>query len=417
MSTNDPSGGVSIVVADPGSQAPARALPAKVVDNDKLAKTKPERVVPADAIIPDRGWPKIRYAVNSFFRRPDLVPAINAEQRAELHHKARTAYEQALVGRLIHLASLGVQPVICVANVKSSGKSSTALGMGTVIAEYTRKMTILIPSTANTATVTVGRMAGITGNMLPIDEYLTHVRMYGTFRTLERRLPRTKWGLGVIVESNNSSANDADDALIVPYMEAIDVTLPNVSALILDLGNDNISRRSIATQAARLSNVLVLPFMEDAPVTHVSLKDTIKFYNTDDGIPEDVWHELYSNFRNKEATGITVPTREKVNRSILVATKAGGKVDFDHFARSSDQGVNSADLKPWNGTGICVPSDASIGRKDAAGELMPFDFDAIGQETKISYLELAVASYELVGAQTGTEIGEPMVANLPRKAH
>lgn len=427
MTIHDPSGGV-LEIAARGTDGAKRAIknePGEKQANTTASKSaqpvvapKPERVPPADAIIPDRGWPNIRYAINCFFKRPDLVPRINAAQQAALYHQSRVDYRQELIHRLKELAALGIQPVIVVGNVKSAGKTSTSIGVGTVIAEHTRKMVVAIPSTAHTATATIGVMSGVNGNVLTCEEYLHHVDRYGTYRTLEERLPRTDWGLGVIVESSDSSANDADDALIVPYMRAIDVTLPNVSALILDLGNDNISKRSIATQAARLGHVLVLPFMLDAPVTHKSLSMTMKGYNTDDGIPADVWAELYESFQNKATTGLSVSTREKVSHSILVATKASpeDEVDFSHYALVDTQNTHAVDLPPWRGTGICVPNEPSIGRK-VDGNLVPFDYTAIQLETDISYLEIAVASYEITGYQTGANIGDPMVANLPQSSH
>ncbi|MEO5949432.1 MAG: hypothetical protein ABIP74_03440 [Candidatus Saccharimonas sp.] len=428
MSNTDPSGGFQEIYAKGEGMNNVAGKEVSITEQEQAEEVTPKsttevqptpkakRVAPTGAIIPDRGWPMFQYMVNRSFGRPDLVPAINAAQRAELYHQSRVVYADELVLRLKYLAGLGIQPIICVANVKSSTKTSTVLGVGTVIAEHTRKMTVAMPSTANTATGTIGEMAGITGDVLTIEEYLHHVDQYGTFRTLEQKLPRTNWGLGVIVESSDSAANDEDDALIAPYMRAIDVTLPNVSALILDLGNDNISKRSIATQAARLSHVLVFPFMFDAPVTHNSLSKTMKGYNTDDGIPEDVWNEFYENFHNKDATGLTVATREKVRRSILVATKADSGVDFAHYALSDSQSAYADDRKPWDGTGICVPNEPSIGRK-IDGKLVPFDYEAIGLETNISYLEIAVASYEITGVQQGMNIGTPLVAHLPRSIH
>ena len=330
------------------------------------------------------------------------------------HHAKRVMLRQMLVRRLKFLAAQGVQPVIVIANSKSAGKTSTAIGVGTAISEHTRKVVVALPSTANTATVTIGMMAGIPDNALTVEELLLNIDLYGSYRTLDEKLPRTDWGLGVVIESSRSSANDSDDALIAPYMKAIDATLPNVSALILDLGNDNISRTSIALQAARLGHVLVFPFMLDAPVTHGSLSTTMKAYSSDNGIPEDVEKTLYGNFANRSATGLSIPTPEKVRTSILVATRTNPEegVNFKHFASSGEQNSGTPDLTPWDGTGICVPNEPSIGRK-VDGKLVPYDYDEISPETDIAYLEIAVACFEITCAQQGRDIGEPMVAHLP----
>lgn len=337
---------------------------------------------------------------------------LERQQAEQAQHQARLDYREALIVRLRYLANEGIQPIFTVANIKSATKSATAIGLGTVIAQYTRGMTLLIPSTANTATVTAGQMAGIAGNVISIDEYLDGIKEFGAYRQLSSRTPRTKEGLRVIVEAGSSAANEDDANKVVPFVEAIDVTLPNVDALILDLGNDNISKRSIALQAARLAHVLILPFVPADPITHTTLRKTVDGYNTDEGIPEDVWSELFAEFRNVDATGLNIKTRDKTHRSILVATKTSDEVDFASYVLS-EQSASADDLPPWAGTGITVPEEPVWKWKTEDGKLRPFDYSKIHLETDISYLRLAVAGYELAGVATGTDIGKPMVANLP----
>lgn len=338
---------------------------------------------------------------------------LERQQADEARHQARLDYREQLIDRLRYLANAGIQPIFTVANIKSATKSATAIGLGTVIAQYTRGMTLLIPSTANTATVTAGQMAGIVGRDVSIDDYLQGIENFGVYRQLSARTPRTKEGLRVIVEAGSSAANEDDANKVVPFVKAIDVTLPNVDALILDLGNDNISKRSIATQAARLAHVVILPFVPDDPITHTTLRKTIDGYNTDEGIPADVWTELFAEFRNVDATGLNIKTRDKINHSILVATKASGKVDFASYVLM-EQSASADDLPPWAGTGITVPEEPVWKWKTEDGKLRPFDYSKILLETDISYLMLAVAGYELTGVATGVDIGAPMVANVPK---
>lgn len=337
---------------------------------------------------------------------------LERRQADQARHQARVDYREALIVRLRYLANEGIQPIFTVANIKSATKSATAIGLGTVIAQYTRGMTLLIPSTANTATVTVGQMAGIAGKDVSVDEYLDGIKEFGAYRQLSSRTPRTKEGLRVIVEAGSSAANEDDANKVVPYVEAIDVTLPNVDALIFDLGNDNISKRSIALQAARLAHVLILPFVPAEPPTVTTLMRTVDGYNTDEGIPEDVQQELYAEFRNVDATGLNIKTRDKVHHSILVASKTSAEVDFASYVLS-EQSASADDLPPWAGTGITVPEEPVWKWKTEDGKLRPFDYSKIELETDISYLRLAVAGYELTGVATGVNIGTPMVANLP----
>lgn len=390
-----------------------------LVKASETASKPPKHVVPEGAILPDRGWPKIQYwIISKLFRRPDKVPDITIEQRRELELNAKLSYKDQLIARLRFLANMGIRPIIVVANIKSAGKSTDSIGMATVIAEYARNMVLLVPSTTNTATATAGLMAGITGDAITVDEYMQNIKIYGAYRALSQKVPRTKNGLGVIVEDSKSAADVDDASKVKLFMEMIDVTIPNVDVLVLDLGNDNISLRSIALQAARLGHVLNFPFLMDNPVTHDTLRRTLDGYNTDAGIPDEIREELYQGFENRSYTGVDITTQDKVEHSIVIANKvpAGTHVDFTDFTRSRSQGASAVDLPTWKGTGIGVPDEPSFARNDAAGTLLPFDLAAIKLETEISYLEAAVANFEVTGFQTKVAIGTPMVANIPSLA-
>jgi len=401
-------------------------------------------VAPVPLFVPLSGWRKYMYSLSPTFgdkyrtttrSRKDLkiLDAKHAEGLADhavfmtnlvnqahaealdIDHSMKLALKARLIERLRFLSNLGIQPIIVVSNIKSAGKSTYAIGIGETIAEYTRKNPLLIPSTANTATATAGLMAGVQGNLITVDDYMRDIKQYGAYRALESVVPRTKNGLGVIVEDSKSAA-DADDASKVKeFMHMIDVTLPNVTVLILDLGNDNISRRSIALQAARLGHVINFAFLMDNMVTHETLTRTVSGYNTDFGIPEEIEEELYKEFENKHATGLFVPTRDKVEHSIAVANKVPNSypIDFSDFMRPKTQDATTADVPTWGGTGVSVPNEPSFSRKDAGGKLLPFDLDAISLDTQISYLQGAVANFEIAGFNTGFDIGEPMVAKLP----
>lgn len=366
----------------------------------------------ADKALQDEYWEEVARVRQQLAEDDERARQKQAEEN---RLKARQAYKQALVDRLKFLANLGVQPIICVANVKSATKSATSIGIGSAIAEYCRNMSLIIPSTANSATVTVGAMSGISGKKITIDTYLEKIKEYGDYRALNHHTPRTHQGLRVIVEDSSSAANEDDANKVLPFVKAIDVSLPNVDVLIFDLGNDNISKRSIALQAARLAHVLVMPFAPDTPITRTTLRSTIAGYISDTGIPEDVWQEMYDPFEHKAATGLNVSVRDKVKNSILVASKTSGPVDFAGYAIPK-QSADAEDVAPWAGTGITVPYEPIWERKDADGEPVPFDYSLIGLETEIGYLEIAVAAFEITGHLNKVAIGTPLVANIKESA-
>jgi hypothetical protein len=393
-----------------------REVPAK--------KTKAPRQVPPGAIVPDRGWPKVKYWLWKSRMLPEKhFPQINAKQRAELDYMAMLDYKTRLIERLRWLANMGITPILLFANNKSAGKSTAAMGVGNTIKWYTQKSTIAMPATANTATASIGEMSGIEGNLISVSEFARDLKKYDTTVAIEKRLPLTKWGLGVLVEDDNSAADEDDAEYTKSFMDSVDVIRPKFSVIILDGGNDNNTKRSLALQAARLSHVVNFVYMatSDSVITVGKLRGTVSGLWKDPGITEDIRAEYYDGFESKADTGIDIPTRHKIERSIVIATKAGPEtlVDFDAVMRAK-QDASADNLPRWGGsvggTGIKVPADPSIGRGDGEGNFVPFDLFALSEQTQISYLEIAVANFEVAGWQIGVNIGTPMIANLPGSA-
>lgn len=331
-----------------------------------------------------------------------------ARANAVARQKRLDDYQADLIDRLRFLAALGISPVISFCNIKSGTKTTNALGIGNVIAQYTRKNVLLLPTTANTATGTAALMTGLSGNILRVSEYARNLKELGVPRTLGQRTPRTKWGLMVISEDLNSAANEDDAPKTKQFMDMVDTTLPNVDVLLLDHGNDNISKWSIALQGVRLSHVLNFPFMVDSPVTHEMIRSTVAGCNTDTGIPEDVMRELYTPFQNKDHSGWNVSTLEKVRKSVFLATKTKPRqhVDFDFFTTPQNQSANAPAVPAWDGSAICVPEDPSINRIGPDNKLLPFDLDLLEQVTHIAYLEAAVANFQTTAPLQGINLAE-----------
>lgn len=396
---------------------------------------------------PTMGWPKYRYALNRLLKKPHIVPALSRKQselisadydlarqmmqdeinaahdealiehtawKAQKELEAKTDYRDALDARVKYLGrDMGISATIAIANIKSATKTATTLGSASEMAELTRKKTVLLPMTSNTATATAGKMAGIVGSVVTIDEYIEQIESFADAFSLDR-VPGTDAGLTVVVEGNSGAANDDDEDKVVKLVHAVDVSLNSVRFLYLDLGNDNIRRRRIALQAARLAHVLVFPFNVQDPITHDSLRETLDGYNSDKGIPEDIWKDLYEDFRNIDRTGINTPTPVKVAQSIVVATKAEGPVDFNYYTRPMRQDASAEGFMEWDGTGICVPLEPRWTQRNPNGGVTPYSREKIQLETHISYLEITVAALELAGHAQGINIGTPMVANIPQ---
>lgn len=436
-----------------GGAAPGATPPADQTDKDKGGNKPPEpdRIkleLPSGAEPPTMGFPKLVQRWYNFWQTEDpanpgylKVATPNAEEQAirakrdqleaerlaketreaEIARKRqkRKDYMQALIRRLRYLANEGITPIIIFAANKSCGKSTNVLGVGCTIKWYTQKSTIAFPATTNVATATLGEMSGITGNSMSINEFAVSLAAFGTTLQLEKRLPLTDQGLAVLTEDVEDAANEDDADYAIRFVESVDVIRTKYSVIIEDGGNDSNSKQSLALQSIRLAHVINFVYTQSDQVSKTRLKGMVKGLWQDDGIPEDVEQKFFKDFKSIEETGYHIPTREKIANAVVIANKVGfhpgeGEVDFDDVMFPASD-VNAETAHHWSGTGIKVGWDPSIGRADEKGNLIPFDLFAAAEDQQIAWLEIAVANFELAGAYQGYDIGEPMVAQLPKK--
>jgi hypothetical protein len=323
------------------------------------------------------------------------IEEMHAEERRKADELARKAALEAEtdwhIKRLRHLAALGIQPIIAFCNIKSGSKTTAALYVGSLIAEYTRKNVVALPATHNSATSTLAAMAGIAeGETITISEYSNDIDEFGVYRTLSQRVPRTEFGLGVISEDPNSTIDEENGTEAVQreaydtFDKVIRTTLPNVDVLLLDLGNDNIERYNIALSAARFADVLNLVALKTATYSKLTMRKTFTGYSTGKALdlPE-----------NKEPLpGERFSPSDKVLASNLIMSGVGlgETIDFDELTRPPEQMMHAPDQVRWHGHGFCVPYDPYIAREDGS----VCDITKIMPETKLAFLRIAVASFE-----------------------
>ncbi len=307
-------------------------------------------------------------------------------QLADEAFRQRTAY---LIARLRLLAKLGIQPTISFCNIKSGSKTTVAVYVGSVIAEYTRKNALLLPATQNTATSTAGVVSGIDeGNLITVSELSADIDKYGAYRVVSSRLPLTKHGLAVVCEDANSVIAGDEEAEADYAKEQFDKIVrtlyPNLDVLILDHGNDDIRRNSIVLSAVRFSDGLNFVSMAPTPISIKTMGQTIDGYNTDT--------ITQSNSLENSLPGEAVSTREKVQHSIIAISgmRSVDNVDIDDLTSNRLQSVQDDTPPQWDGKGFYVPYDPYI----ASEEVSVCDLDKIQPETLQAFLEIAVANYE-----------------------
>lgn len=296
------------------------------------------------------------------------------------------------IARLRWLASVpDLQPVVTIANIKGgASKTTTALNLGAVVAEYTRKFALVLPATHNTSTSNVSLVAGIKeGVTITFSELSRDIKEFGAYRALSMRVPRTPAGLGVVSEDTDENINVINQHTADQFKETIATIRPNVDFLILDTGNDDINLVSIPLAAVRLSTAIVFTSTADAVSTQQKLPSTMRFYQTDTD-----W--------SRPAEEVDTPsakTPTKVSNAIVLVSKVRPEdhIDFDDLVRASVQSAHATPTLPFSGTTMTIPYDEYMGRSvQYLGRDVPppCDIYKISQTTQMAYLDLAIACYE-----------------------
>lgn len=396
-----------------------------------LTATSPEPTTPPTPqwtedekkIILDSWWHRLRNSLKGG-NHDEVLLKPNKAQRAlieQLHENLRRAAEAEAVRReeeaerqrfltklnlsilrLRWLASVpDLQPVVTVANIKGgASKTTTALYLGAVIAEYTRKFALVLPATHNTSTSNVSLVAGIKeGVTITFSELNRDIKQYGAYRALSMRVPRTPAGLGVVSEDVDEDINIVNTHTADDFKETIGTIRPNVDFLILDTGNDDINLTSIPLAAVRLSTALVFTSTADAVYTQQKLPSTMRFYQTD-----TAWTRPA-----EEVDTPSVATPQKVSNAIVLVSKVrpDDHIDFEDLVRSSVQSAHASPTLPFCGTTMTVPYDDYMGRSvQYLGRNVPppCNIYKISQVTLMAYLELAIACYETSARLQGIDL-------------
>jgi hypothetical protein len=283
-----------------------KQLPPKVSRKDRV----PSEGVP----IPTQGWPKWHYRLNKHVRRrPDLVPKLNAAQ-----HLAYT--KDLLKERMLELGRLGIHPTIWVGNFKGGAGKTFITLVGASIMRWVLQLTIyVLPTSTNTKTGTVAKLAGLEGKTLTVRQYYARLAEFASpnFRKLGRAVAATDVGLFVIGEDsgNRRARKDSEDSepqtfrgrFLAPMFNAIFNNVREATHILwTDTGNDDVEEmededekdQSIVVQALRKAGVAVFACNLGVSETADKLGDTI-----------------LDHFQIAEDEGPGIPRKERKNES------------------------------------------------------------------------------------------------------
>jgi hypothetical protein len=303
------------------------------------------------------------------------------------------------------LINSGTTCVIAVANFKSSGKTTDALGIGSLIADFGRKPTLAMPATGNTATSNIGRRAGIswdTGGLpIKVTEISDKVVELKTARQASSMIPTTDVGLSVVSEDENEEISTDNEFPLAKFVELVMGLIDHYNIVILDMGNDNISRGSIGLAAIRFAHAIVFSTRANDEDTSESLVRTVRGCNSDTAQLEPA--ELFGHepsadeLRRLNETGFFIPTQEKVAQATVMANVVkhvdqGFVPDFDLLMRPI-QDANAPMLPKWRGVGVSVPYEPAIDRKSKV-DSTPFSIASLSSLGQLAFRQATTAVLE-----------------------
>ena len=330
-----------------------------------------------------------------------------------LTRKDRLAYEdywreaeiKRLISRLRYLGvTEGLQPTVSILNFKSGAKSTTTLYVGSCIAEYTRKKVVAITASANTATATLSRMAGV--HAQPVSKFAADLSEDDTYRELSRSVQLNKHGLGIVGEFDPASEEDEPDYTIEQFRRVVRAHAISSDVILLDHGNDNPRGRGdiIPYAALDYSDVLIFTAKASEPISETTMRGTWHAYARDPRSAMEREALASEDYQSGRLCGLTISTANKVQESLVVHSGVRDHHRMNLLEESDevmDESVNALrerqtrrSMIPWLGVQFDVPFEPYIATKVDDRYVPPCDLDKISREALLSYLRIAVGVFE-----------------------
>jgi hypothetical protein len=366
-----------------------------VPERQRPKKEKRERPqAPADAYIPKRGWPALVYQFNRLRGHADQVPEPRGKEQRHFH----IAMQEARLRWLVQILQLRI---VVIHPKGGAGKTTTTLGLGSVIAQVGNRSTIALPATRAKMTATLGMKAGIPqGDTLTMGRAAHKLAEIADYRSISGFLPQTNANLYILSEDQDGSIQKASDYGLKQFKLIADTIRPSFNTTIFDGGNDDIEDGSIVVEAMRMADVAVFTGTAFKPDTLELLAPTIGVYTTDLAQPGTIdWSRQDQAGLMREETEI--PTREKANNSLVVVSglKRGQKPDdFVKYLSRRDKSGRPVSSQGFEGTYMTVPYDRRLEKE------VVFDLHKIKLDTYTAYLDLAVAVHEKAARLRGIDL-------------
>ncbi len=303
--------------------------------------------------------------------------AIMREQVANRKKLAERAFKE---NRVCVMMGKGVQPVFAVLNIKSGGKTTLALLVGSIMAQLGRQNSVLFPYTLSPESGASGEISGLIherNNPLSVMDFDRNLDQYTTVRELNNDLGRTKHGLNVFIEDNDGSIEEYEFGINRLREMRNKLYLLEDGCIILDTANEKMTESQPSLDAVRAADVIVFVASRTQPVSLPKMRYTIRMVAKD-------MHRGASEDANVVMPGELRSTQDKYDNSLIVINGVKETDTPYPFDEHVEEG--------WNGQGFNVPYDEYI-FTDSDG-INPIDLDALNEDTYMALLDVTLAILE-----------------------
>jgi hypothetical protein len=368
----------------PAVKAP-RQRPPKPSRRKKPTVSSAELLAP----IPRSGIRNWQYRLNRRLKR-DTIPPLGKADKAEL----------ALLYEGSWLRYLSLRPDLkCVAvflcDKGGASKSTTAVGVGSVLSFWSRKSVYAMPATTNLKTSYLAAIAGIEpSRRYTIAQYYSEIDGLVNTLAISSRVVNNEAGLNVIAE-NEHPARNASQALDM-FTRVSTHLRPHVDFLLLDSGNDESYTEDVSATVAA---------MEIADVAFFTA--TVDNAQSMNALPK-----TRDTFLNMQGPRLVFTQSEHLDWMSRHTTEEKARLGLTLISKTHpDDGPETYRDYSLDGQAVLtVPFDQSIAVNGSV------DLDEISDETMLAYTKAAVCMLETVAAMRKIELPpREQVLQIPKE--
>jgi hypothetical protein len=342
------------------------------------------------------GLRKWVYRLRKVLGYPGWVP--------KLGKKERFNFELAYLEHRVLEATNFVQATVFVSNsISTAGKTTTAIYLATIVRQLALIESFVVSATNNLRTVMLPEFAGVKRNdELSVRQLVDMKDEAADLRTVSQMTRRTSFGVRIVANDPPLRIEEKEAFGKGQFSNLIDKIYSVSEFIVFDGGNDNTDTEAITLEAMRRCDVPIFTANAEIKKSLDKLSTDMTPYRTD--VSEIIESPGQVPKAGSVRSGKQIPTKEKVERAIVVITNTPkGKKPEDYRGYV---------IEGFRGIIMIVPHDHYVAD---IGEESPANPYKVNLSTYRAYVELAVAVFETAAELQGVKLPEPL-ASVQRSA-